>query len=126
MTPFSITNLFKEAQQNCIDAADSEFMPLNIACVFSPPAEGNKDVQQIQEDLPQEKEDNKKEPDKKKQALMGIIKEYNEQYGTSHDINNFDGYYQDIQQRIKMTRNIPTQIIRIKTKLTLPLWWICC
>lgn len=94
-------DLFKEAQQNCIDAADSEFMTLNIACVFSPPAEGNKDVQQIQEDLPQEKEDNKKEPDKKKQALMGIIKEYNEQYGTSHDINNFDGYYQDIQQRIK-------------------------
>ncbi len=94
-------DLFKEAQQNCIDAADSEFTPLNIACVFSPPAEGNKDVQQIQEDLPQEKEDNKKEPDKKKQALMGIIKEYNEQYGTSHDINNFDGYYQDIQQRIK-------------------------
>lgn len=94
-------DLFKEAQQNCIDAADSEFMPLNIACVFSPPAEGNKDVQQIQEDLPQEKEDNKKEPDKKKQVLMGIIKEYNEQYGTSHDINNFDGYYQDIQQRIK-------------------------
>lgn len=94
-------DLFKEAQQNCINAADNEFMPLNIACVFSPPAEGNKDVQQIQEDLPQEKEDNKKEPDKKKQALMGIIKEYNEQYGTSHDINNFDGYYQDIQQRIK-------------------------
>lgn len=94
-------DLFKEAQQNCIDAADSEFMPLNIVCVFSPPAEGNKDVQQIQEDLPQEKEDNKKEPDKKKQALMGIIKEYNERYGTSHDINNFDGYYQDIQQRIK-------------------------
>ncbi|WP_086267981.1 type I restriction endonuclease subunit R [Campylobacter devanensis] len=85
-------DLFKEAQKNCI---------LNIACVFSPPAEGNKDVQQIQEDLLQEKEDNKKEPDKKKQALMEIIKEYNEQYGTSHDINNFDGYYQDIQQRIK-------------------------
>lgn len=94
-------NLFKEAQQNCIDADDSEFTPLNIACVFSPPAEGNKDVQQIQEDLPQEKEDNKKEPDKKKQALTSIIKDYNEQYGTSHDINNFDVYYQDVQQRIK-------------------------
>lgn len=94
-------DLFKEAQQNCVDAADGEFAPLNIACVFSPPAEGNKDVQQIQEDLPQEKEDNKKEPEKKKQALMRIIKEYNEQYGTSHDINDFDGYYQDIQQRIK-------------------------
>lgn len=37
-------NLFKEAQQNCIDADDSEFTPLNIACVFSPPAEGNKTV----------------------------------------------------------------------------------
>ena len=94
-------NLFKEAQQNCIDADDSEFTPLNIACVFSPPAEGNKDVQQIQEDLPQEKEDNKKEPDKKKQALTSIIKDYNEQYGTNHDINNFDVYYQDVQQRIK-------------------------
>ncbi len=33
--------------------------PLNIACVFSPPAEGNKDIQQLQEDLAQEKEDNK-------------------------------------------------------------------
>ncbi|EIM1029639.1 type I restriction endonuclease subunit R [Campylobacter coli] len=94
-------NLFKEAQQNCIDADDIEFTPLNITCVFSPPAEGNKDVQQIQEDLPQEKEDNKKEPDKKKQALTDIIKDYNKQYGTSHDINNFDVYYQDIQQRIK-------------------------
>lgn len=91
--------LFKEEQNKLIDSG--EFSPINIVCVFSPPAEGNKDVQQIQEDLPQEKEDNKKEPDKKKQALMGIIKEYNEQYGTSHDINNFDGYYQDIQQRIK-------------------------
>ena len=29
-----------------------------MACVFSPPAEGNKDIQQIQEDLAQEKEDN--------------------------------------------------------------------
>lgn len=67
-------NLFKEAQENCIKTAGSEFAPLNIACVFSPPAEGNKDIQQIQEDLPQEKEDNKKEPDKKKQALMGISK----------------------------------------------------
>lgn len=95
-------NLFKRAQQKCIDATDSKFTPLNIACVFSPPAEGNKDVQQIQEDLPQEKEDNTKEPDKKKQALMDIMKDYDQQYGTSSDINNFDGYYQDVQKRILM------------------------
>ena len=93
-------DLFKNEQQKCIEA-DSAYKPLNIVCVFSPPAEGNRDVQQIQEDLPQEKEDNKKEPDKKKQALTGIIKDYNAQYGTNHDIGNFDGYYQDIQKRIK-------------------------
>ncbi|MFM0720552.1 type I restriction endonuclease subunit R [Paraburkholderia strydomiana] len=80
---------------------DGGFDPLNIACVFSPPAEGNKDVQQLQEDLAQEKEDNKQEPEKKKAALKAIIADYNEQYGTDHTINEFDVYYQDVQQRIK-------------------------
>ncbi len=78
-----------------------EFAPLKIAAVFSPPAEGNKDVQQIQEDLPQEREDNKHDPEGKKTALKAIISDYNRQYGTNHDLNNFDLYYQDIQQRIK-------------------------
>lgn len=82
-------------------AADAEFIPLKIAVVFSPPAEGNKDVQQIQEDLPQEKEDNRHDPEGKKAALKAIIADYNRQYGTNYDINNFDLYYQDIQQRIK-------------------------
>jgi len=80
---------------------DSTFEPLNIACVFSPPAEGNKDVQQIQEDLPQEKADNQNAPDEKKKALKAIIADYNERYSTNHDINNFDLYYQDVQKRIK-------------------------
>ncbi len=92
--------LFKQAQQN-IEGNENGSKPLNIACVFSPPAEGNKDVQQIQEDLPQEKEDNKQEPEKKKKALESIIRDYNKQYGTNHSINDFDGYYQDVQQRIK-------------------------
>ena len=82
-------------------AADPEFVPLKIAAVFSPPAEGNKDVQQIQEDLPQEKEDNRHDPEGKKTALKAIIADYNQRYGANHDINNFDLYYQDIQQRIK-------------------------
>lgn len=93
--------LFKDEQKKRIADGNGEFKSLNIACVFSPPAEGNKDIQQIQEDLPQEKEDNKKEPDKKKKALISIMEDYDRQYGTSSDINNFDGYYQDIQQRIK-------------------------
>ena len=82
-------------------AEDPEFVPLKVAAVFSPPAEGNKDVQQIQEDLPQEKEDNQYDPEGKKIALKSCIVDYNQQYGTNHDLYNFDLYYQDIQQRIK-------------------------
>lgn len=82
-------------------AADPEFVPLKIAAVFSPPAEGNPDVRQIQEDLPQEKEDNRHDPEGKKTALKAIISDYNQRYGANHDINNFDLYYQDVQQRIK-------------------------
>jgi len=82
-------------------AENEHYVPLNIACVFSPPAEDNKDIQQIQEDLTQEKEDNKKNPEEKKEALKTIIADFNQQYGTSHSINDFDKYYQDIQTRIK-------------------------
>lgn len=92
---------------------NSEFVPLKIAAVFSPPAEGNKDIQQIQEDLPQEKEDNRHDPEGKKEALKAIIADYNRQYGTSHSIGEFDLYYQDVQQRIKdqqfPNRDLPRQ-----------------
>lgn len=92
--------LFKELQ-NKKQAENPDFVPLNIACVFSPPAEGNKDIQQIQEDLEQEKEDNKQNPEEKKAALKTIMADYNKQFGTNHSINEFDLYYQDVQRRIK-------------------------
>ncbi|MCH7415298.1 type I restriction endonuclease subunit R [Belliella sp. R4-6] len=92
--------LFKDIQKQRQEE-DPNFEPLNIACVFSPPAEGNKDIQQIQEDLVQEKEDNKQNPDEKKAALKLIIDDYNRQFGSSHRINEFDLYYQDVQRRIK-------------------------
>ncbi len=92
--------LFKTLQAEKL-ADGSGFLPLNIACVFSPPAEGNKDVQQIQEDLPQEKADNEEAPDEKKAALKAIIADYNAQYGSNHSIGEFDLYYQDVQKRIK-------------------------
>ncbi len=92
--------LFKDIQAER-QTEDSSFLPLNIACVFSPPAEDNKDVQQIQEDLPQEKADNEEAPDEKKAALKAIIDDYNTNYGTNHDLKNFDLYYQDVQKRIK-------------------------
>jgi type I restriction enzyme R subunit len=92
--------LFKTLQAEK-QAADPDFKPLNIACVFSPPAEGNPDVKQIQEDLPQEQADNEVEPDKKKDALKAILTDYNARYGTNHRISEFDLYYQDVQKRIK-------------------------
>jgi type I restriction enzyme R subunit len=105
-------NLFKELQTQR-QTEDENFMPLNIACVFSPPAqliakEGDQqsqknaaDIKQLQEDLLQEREDNKQDPEGKKKALTSIIEDFNKQYGTNHTISEFDAYYQDIQQRIK-------------------------
>jgi type I restriction enzyme R subunit len=92
--------LFKQIQAKR-QAEDETFMPLNIACIFSPPANGNRDIAQLQEDLPQELADNQRDPDRKKAALQEIIKDYNARYGTNFDLWTFDLYYQDIQQRIK-------------------------
>ena len=92
--------LFKTMQAEKL-AADPEFKPLNIACVFSPPAEGDPDVKQIQEDLPQEQADNEEDPEGKKAALKSILADYNARYGTNHRISDFDLYYQDVQDRIK-------------------------
>jgi type I restriction enzyme R subunit len=104
--------LFKELQKKK-QTENSDYVPLNIACLFSPPSQliakqGDQqsqknaaDIKQLQEDLIQEREDNKQNPEEKKKALIKIIADFNTQYGTNHDINNFDIYYQDIQRRIK-------------------------
>ncbi|GEN26094.1 DEAD/DEAH box helicase [Halomonas cupida] len=96
----SYYRLFKEIQaERYIE--DPDYQSLNVACVFSPPANGNKDIKQLQEDLPQEKADNQQEPERKKAALQEIISDYNAQYSSNHNVNEFDLYYQDVQQRIK-------------------------
>jgi len=103
--------LFEEQQVRRL-AENEDYRPLNIACVFSPPAQtlakdkdGNvknvKDIKQLQDDLKQEQEDNKNNPEEKKAALINVISGYNKQYRTNHTINEFDLYYQDVQQRIK-------------------------
>ena len=105
-------DLFKQAQAQK-KAEDESYQPLNIACVFSPPpkalakdsentnGKNVADIKQLQEDLPQEKADNEEAPEEKKKALKAIIADFNTQYGTNHGINEFDLYYQDVQQRIK-------------------------
>ena len=104
--------LFKTRQAQR-QAEDDSFVPLNVACVFSPPAQALAqdnnsqngknlaDIRQLQDDLPQEKADNQQAPEQKKAALMAIIADYNQHYGTHHNINEFDLYYQDVQDRIK-------------------------
>ena len=107
--------LLKQAQQQKL-AEDEGYTPLNIVCVFSPPAippknkenedskqaEKNiKDIKQLQEGLPQEEADNRVEPEKKMAALKAIVADYNAQFSTNHSVSEFDQYYQDVQQRIK-------------------------
>lgn len=96
----SYYHLFKAKQAELLES-NSDYPMLNIACVFSPPAEGDADVKQLSEDLPNEQADNKEKPNEKKQALTAIIGDYNTQFGTNHSLAQFDNYYQDVQQRIK-------------------------
>lgn len=92
--------LFEEVQAEKLKVVPS-FVPLNIAAVFSPPGDVSADVRQLQEDLPTELENNKQDPDVKKAALQAIIASYNTRFDTNHRIEEFDLYYQDVQQRIK-------------------------
>jgi type I site-specific restriction-modification system R (restriction) subunit len=118
-------NLFKSLQDKQQEL-DPAFQPLNIACVFSPPAEG-KDVQQIQEDLPQEKADNEQEPEKKKErsrpssptttpALAPITASASStstirMCKSASKISNFP------------IRTCPS---RAAERSTSPSWWTCC
>ena len=83
------------------EEVDSNYKPLRIACLFSPPAEGNRDIMQIQEELDQERQDNQVDPLGKKEALRRIISMYNQTYNALHCIEEFDRYNSDVQQRIK-------------------------
>lgn len=83
------------------EEADSNYKPLRIACLFSPPAEGNRDIMQIQEELDQERQDNQVDPLGKKEALRRIISIYRKTYGGNFCIEKFDRYNCDVQQRIK-------------------------
>ncbi|KTF41014.1 type I restriction endonuclease subunit R [Xanthomonas translucens] len=105
-------------------AQDPDYRPLKIACVFSPPAkivaeEGGEDaakraadVRQLQEDLPQEQADNSVDPEGKYAALKTIIADYNTRYGGNFRIGDFDQYYKDVQQRIKLQQIPDTDLPR--------------
>ena len=87
--------IFKEEQEKRAQN-DPDYVPLNITAVFTPPMNNNSD-----EDLPQEDADNRKDPEGNKSALAEIIDDYNKKYGTNFNVDLFDEYYRDVQQRIK-------------------------
>ncbi len=100
-------DLFKQQQQARINL-DSDFEPLRIAGVFSPPPGTDRDADHLRDDLATEREEYKgttEEHNRKQEALEGIIADFNEQFATNHAINAFDRYYQDIQTRIKDQQN---------------------
>lgn len=93
-----------EAIQNDRQQADPDYKKLSIACVFSPPSFGKdngKSGQGLLDDLPTEQEDNKIDPEQKKEALSAIINDYNKRFSTNFSLSDFDGYYKDVQLRIK-------------------------
>lgn len=92
--------LFDDAQFKR-EEQDSSYKWLRIACLFSPPAEGNRDIMQIQEELEQERQDNQVNPLGKKEALRRIIGIYQKTYGGNFCIEEFDRYNCDVQERIK-------------------------
>lgn len=112
-----------QAVQDGRKMQDPNYQPLKIAAVFSPPAEGNPDIKQIQEDLPQEQLDNQQDPDGKKKSLELIIADYNQQFSTNHTITEFDAYYQDVQKRIKAQkypeRDLPDKEKNKKVDITI-------
>lgn len=93
-------NLFESAQAERVHP-DPTIGPLNIGAVFSPPGDVSADVRQIQEDLPNEQADNKRDPERKKEALRRIIDDYNRRFNSNHRVEEFDLYYQDVQKRLK-------------------------
>lgn len=91
-------DLFQELQ----NGRDTDYQPLNIACVFSPPPDVASS-KNIGEDLEQEQQDYQEDGvEDKRSSLKRIMNDYNQHYGTNYNLeDSFDGYYQDIQQRIK-------------------------
>jgi len=91
--------IFQKAQARK-QKANPRFRPAQHRRGFLPPADVTPDVRQIQEDLPQEQgRQQARTPRQRRRPSKNIIARYNERFGTNHRIEEFDLYYQDVQQR---------------------------
>lgn len=102
----------KNAEQN------TEFRPLNVACVFPHLLKETKMFSRYRK-ICLRKEDNQQDPEGKKVALTRIIADYNTRFKTNHRISEFDSYYQDVQKRIK-DQQYPNTDLSAAQKLTSP------
>lgn len=66
-------------------------MPLSISAVFSPPGDVSPHIRQIQEDLPQEQEDNRQDPENKKRALKAVSRRIREEFENGRHYHALDG-----------------------------------
>lgn len=89
-------DLFAKIQEQKIKE-EPEFRKLKIACVFTAQKTG------LAEELEQELEDLKINPEGKAKALQKIMNDYAQTYGGSYPLSDegFDSYYQNLQKRIK-------------------------
>ncbi len=128
--------LFKKVQKKKQED-DIDYVPLNIACVFSPPSQliaqqGDQqsqknaaDIKQLQEDLAQEREDNKKKSEEKSSfgwKLLPIIMINLVQITQLMSLICIIKMFKVVLK----IRNTVIKTIRTKIKLILLLWWICC
>ena len=58
--------------------------------------------------------DNQHEPKRKRAALAEIFADYNTRFGTNHRLDDFYGYYRDVQKRIKSHRLPNSDLPRAK------------
>ena len=100
-------------------AADPDFVPLNIACVFSPPAEG-RHRREADPGRPAAGEGGQRARARgEEEGPQGHHRRLQPRYGTNHSIGEFDLYYQDVQKRIKDQQfpnaDLPTRAARRST-----------
>jgi type I restriction enzyme R subunit len=120
--PLNIINLFKEIQKKK-QAENPDYVPLNIACVFSPPAEWANKKKRYSADSrrfnTRERRQQTKSRRKEKSTKNHYCRLQQTIWYKPRSSNEFDLYYQDVQRRIK-DQNIATKTIHTKIKLTLP------
>lgn len=83
-------------------AALPGYRPLRVACLFTPPPGVSEVARELQEDTAQEQDDWRERVAEKQTGLEQAIMHYNAQYGCRFTLGEFEGYYCDVQARLRL------------------------